>query len=250
MNLESYKFSMSIGLLVLTLISGFYPFYSKRNSQSKSNFALAEVFSCGIFLGVGLLHLLTDAWRGFAEKGVLPWLALLIASVVLIIMLGFDGIKRRYWGQSYTAPILITVMISVHAFFEGAALGLSEHLAIIYVLFFAILLHKWAESFALAVMLNKKQDFRYAYRIMCFIIFSVMTPFGAWVGNSVEQTNFHYPLIEPLCDAIAAGTFIYFGLAHSLQHFFIRTCGHHSLAKSLRYWFAGFCLMGLVSIWV
>ena len=44
-------------------------------------------------------------------------------------------------------------MLSIHSFFEGAALGLLEKLSVALVIFLAIIIHKRAASFALTIAL-------------------------------------------------------------------------------------------------
>ncbi|MDE4996881.1 ZIP family metal transporter, partial [Francisella tularensis subsp. holarctica] len=66
---------------------------------------------------------------------------------------------------------------SIHSLFEGAALGLSEELSVARVIFLAIIAHKWAASFALAININKTW-MNFISRFMLFTIFEIMTPLG------------------------------------------------------------------------
>ncbi|MDE5021018.1 zinc transporter, partial [Francisella tularensis subsp. holarctica] len=50
---------------------------------------------------------------------------------------------------------IATIILSIHIFFEVAALGLSEELSVALVIFLAIIAHKCAASFALAININK-----------------------------------------------------------------------------------------------
>ena len=77
-----------------------------------------------------------------------------------------------------------------------------------------------------------------------------MTPFGIGVGAYVSGAHGQHPMwLKPLCDAIAAGTFIYFGCAYT---FFQILDGIRKkiFMRQFKFWLLGLLLMGIVSIWV
>ena len=164
MSLFSCKILMSLGLLLITGLSGLYPFYAERRLPAK-NFSTAEVFSCGIFLGVGLLHLLLDAIHDFHQQGYSALVAISITVGVVVVMLMIDKLQHRSSGDSISTSVIIMLMLSVHAFFDGSVVGLSEKLSVMYLVFFAIVVHKWAESFALAIILSEEERFKFTFRI-------------------------------------------------------------------------------------
>ena len=69
-------------------------------------------------------------------------------------------------------------MLSIHSFLAGAALGTSTNAAVATVVFFAIVAHKWAASFALSLKLNQT-SLRLATRLGAFAVFVALFPLGA-----------------------------------------------------------------------
>lgn len=236
-------------LLVVTLVAGFYPFYKHYKTKLARNFPLAEAFSCGIFLGVGFLHLLVDSIHGFSDNQFAWGYALGIAAIVVAGMFLLDLLMHRRAAHNHSMPLLVFFMLSIHAFFEGSALGLTQQLAVLYMVFFAIVIHKWAESFALSVVLTVKNKLSFKFGLFCFVCFSCMTPLGILMGAYISGRHTDILWLKPACDAIAAGTFIYFGSAHTFSH--LKEKGRKQLLlRQLKYWLLGLGLMALVSMWV
>lgn len=249
MGLIHDKIAMGVVLLVVTLASGFYPFYKHYQTKLTRDFPLAEAFSGGIFLSVGFLHLLKESILGFSASGGHWFYAVLIALVTMLAMFCLDALMHRAKLKKQAMPLLVVLMLCVHGFFEGAALGLSEHIAVVYLVFFAIIIHKWAESFALSIVLTGKNQMSFKLGLFCFLIFAMMTPLGVALGTYVIDANLQYEWLKPMCDAIAAGTFIYFGAGHTFFHL------EHGLRKKtfLRqaaFWSLGVAIMGIASLWI
>ena len=79
----------------------------------------------------------------------------------------------------------------------------------------AILAHKWAASFSLAVQINKS-TLSLKTGVLSFAVFAIMTPIGILLGNTVADLA-GQNAIEPLFTAMAAGTFLYIGTLHGLK---------------------------------
>lgn len=75
-----------------------------------------------------------------------------------------------------TVVWLSAIMLSIHALFEGAAVGVAINFATPFVIVLAILAHKGAESFALATHLNSSSKLSAVIRWSTFIFFVLMTP--------------------------------------------------------------------------
>jgi zinc transporter ZupT len=249
--LNSLKILAGIIIFIVTLSSGIYPFFKKIKTNHAAPFPFGEALASGIFLGAGLLHMLNDATQQFVKYGYdYPFTFLLAGSMFLILLL-FEHITREIYQNTQTATsafaILATLMLAMHSFLAGAALGVSDSLSFILIILVAILGHKWAASFALAIQINKSQlSTRFA--LILFISFALMTPLGILVGSTVTAQLHKYPLIEPILIALAAGTFLYLGTLHGLKESILveRCCNLNQFTLVI----TGFIIMALVAIWV
>ncbi|AFJ43941.1 ZIP Zinc transporter [Francisella orientalis str. Toba 04] len=152
--------------------------------------------------------MLSDSAGDFAELNIDYPFPFLIAGITILLFLLLEHIggalsKNNKGNLSFMA-IMATIMLSIHSFFEGAALGLSEELSVALVIFLAIIAHKWAASFALAININKT-NMNFITRFMLFTIFVIMTPLGIVFGQAAHN-YVTTPFIEPTFTAIAAGT--------------------------------------------
>jgi zinc transporter 1/2/3 len=82
--------------------------------------------------------------------------------------------------QSLTSYLLI-LALSIHACFEGIAVGLQNSASEIFYMILAICLHKWVEALSIGINLNRsKIDRNKHFRFIT--LFSLMTPFGIIFG--------------------------------------------------------------------
>lgn len=242
-----------VGLLLIlsaTLLSGFYPFFKKFTSKKNTGFPIAESVAAGVFLSVALIHMLGTASDQFYQLSYHYPFAFLLAGVTFLFLLWLEHIGREiavHKGEASGAfAILATIMLSVHAFLMGAALGLSASISIAVVILFAILAHKWAESFSLAIQINKS-NFSFRMNIFLFCIFSLMTPLGIILGTTATTELHNYPLLEPVFSSLGAGTFLYLGTLHGLENAtLVKKC-----CDLKRFYFVilGFVIMAVVAIW-
>lgn len=106
------------------------------------------------------------------------------------------------------SAIALCGAMSVHSFFEAAALGLTTDYTSAYMMSICIFLHQPAESLALLIAflksgMNKRKI------AMILSLYSTIALIGVSVGvivNSIASSN-----IEAIVMAITAGTFIYVG---------------------------------------
>ena len=137
-------------------------------------------------------------------------------------------------------------MLSLHAFLESAALGLSTNFTIVVMLAIAILAHKWAESFALAIQLTKS-TLSPKMGIVYFLMFALVAPVGIFLGGYASEQVEHLPLLGPTFLALAAGTFLYLGTLHGLSRaVMVQQCCN---LKQYTFVIIGFSLMAIVAIW-
>lgn len=245
-----FQFVSILLILSITLLSGFYPFFKKFTSGKEQNFPIAESLAAGVFLSVALIHMLGSASDAFYQLSYRYPFAFLLAGIMFLFLLLLEHIGREivmHRGDSSGAfAILATLMLSVHAFLMGAALGLSASLSIAVVILLAILAHKWAESFSLAIQINKSH-FNFKMSVILFCFFSLMTPLGIVLGVVATTTLRNYPLLEPIFSSLAAGTFLYLGTLHGLEKAtLVKGC-----CDLKRFWFVilGFAIMAVVAIW-
>ena len=128
----------------------------------------------------------------------------------------------------------------------GAAFGISSSLAMTVVIFIAVLAHKGSASFALGLELGRSSFSRVsAWRL--FLLFVIMFPIGALLGESVSTAADAHPLVEASISAAAAGTFLFFGTLHGLAStpLIQRCCNQREFVAAL----GGYAVMAVIAIW-
>ena len=239
------KYLLAAFLLVLTLISGWYPFAKRQ--QKVSSFPLAEAFASGVFLGAGLMHMLPDSGEMFREAGYGYPLAALIAGLMLLFLLWFEHFTREKYAQKdpKSFVLLPVIMLSVHSLLEGGALGVASNVELFSVLAIAIVGHKWAEGFALSVQINQAPD-SLARRMSYYIFFALMTPIGLLAGSLIHHDNASLPLLASI-NSLAAGTFLYLGTLHGLSRsVMVEKCCN---VRQYSFVLLGFGLMAVIAYW-
>lgn len=242
-----------LGLLIyaVILLAGWYPFHKRIKDEHHSDFPIGETLATGIFLGASLLHMLPEAQHSFSHLGYNYPFAFIITGIVFLLFLWFEHLgKELYHHQSANHPsfaIFAWVMLSIHSVMLGAALGLAHFNSMIIMIFLAIITHKWAESFAIAVQLNKS-SMSTRTNLIFFILFSLMTPLGIYIGwyfgHGVETQS----IVDPVLLAASAGTFLYLGTLHGLEQCVMveRCCN----LRDFSYVIIGFLIMALVAVYV
>lgn len=220
MDTLTLKVLFSLAIFVLTCIAGWYPFRKRVKSPKGFDFPIGESFATGVFLGAGLLHMLPDSNDLFHSLGHHYPAAFAIAGGTFLIFLWLEHLGREIYSHHQdnhpAFAIIALFMLSIHSMFSGIAMGISENYSVIVMLFFAIISHKWAASFAIAVHLNKA-DMKPRKRSYLFLLFAVMTPLGTLLGALVDSQHYHETFIEAVFTAMAAGTFLYLGTLHGLE---------------------------------
>lgn len=275
MSFLSFKLLTALAIFIVTLSAGWLPFVKRINTQNGVDFPIGEALASGVFLGVGLLHMLSDASQGFAEAGYNYPFASLLAGAMFLFLLWLEHLGRDYYqhehghGHSHddhehhhelehshdhktegsrgkSFAILALAMLSLHAFLESAALGLSTNFTIILMLAIAILAHKWAESFALAIQLTKS-TLSSKMGVVYFLLFALVAPIGIFLGGFASEKIQHLPLLGPTFVALASGTFLYLGTLHGLSRaVMVQQCCN---LKQYTFVIIGFSLMAIVAVW-
>lgn len=245
------KILFGFSIFVVILLAGWYPFKKRIKDDQHIDFPIGETLATGVFLGAGLLHMLPEANSLFKSMGYNYPFAFIIAGAVFLIFLWFEHLgKELYHHHNAEHPafaLLAWGMLSVHSMMLGAALGLAHYNSVIIMLFLAIITHKWAESFAIAVQLNKS-SMSMNKSLVFFILFSFMTPlgiyFGWYFGHGVETNS----IFDPILMSASAGTFLYLGTLHGLERcVMVERCCNLS---DFSFVIIGFALMAAVAIYV
>ncbi len=241
------------GLIIygVILLAGWYPFKKRIKDDTHLDFPVGETLATGVFLGAALLHMLPEASHLFTRLGYDYPFAFIITGIVFLVFLWFEHLgKELYHHHDASHPafaILAWAMLSVHSVMLGAALGLAHYNSMIIMLFFAIITHKWAESFAIAVQLNKSTMSTNKSMIF-FFIFSLMTPLGIYLGWYFGHAIETQSVFDPILLAASAGTFLYLGTLHGLERCVMveRCCN----LRDFSFVIIGFLLMASVAAYV
>jgi zinc transporter ZupT len=214
------KIVFAFSIFAVIVVAGWYPFRKRIKEDQHIDFPIGETLATGVFLGAALLHMLPESNSLFQAMGYSYPLAFIITGAVFLIFLWFEHLgKELYHHQKADHPafaILAWGMLSIHSVMLGAALGFAHYNSMMIMLFLAIITHKWAESFAIAVQLNKS-SMSLNTSLLFFILFSLMTPIGIYIGwyfgHGIETKS----LFDPILIAASAGTFLYLGTLHGLE---------------------------------
>lgn len=247
-----FKFLAGLIILLVTLACGLGPIRNWWKQAHSHTLGLAEAFAGGIFLGVALFHMLPDANKGFHEflgQNSYPY-ANLLCAVGFMFLLGIENTILRFnQHRRNPIPYLLAVVLSLHALVEGAALGVSATLANTILIFTAIIVHKGSESLALAAHLTRNLILP-KQAMLVFLIFSAMTPLGILAGDFLTESSesIQHPLLGPIFNALAAGTFLYIATLHKIHHQHL----HKDIGnfKEFIVMSIGLSSMALIAIWV
>lgn len=251
------KLGYALIILVVTVLSGMLPLIKSykdklnyNNAFKSKEYIIGEALAAGVFLGAGLLHMLYDAAKHFTLMGYnYPW-AYLLAGVMFLSLLLLEHIGQElneHKGSSNFLFVLLAVlMLSFHSLFEGIALGIRSDLSLIIIVFIAILAHKWAAAYSLAIQI-RKSNLSNKLNWLLFMIFALMTPVGIILGN-VMNTDINHHILVPTFTALAAGTFLYIGTLHGLNRAVMveRCCNLNDYIFVM----VGFSMMAVIGIWV
>ena len=104
--------------------------------------------------------------------------------------------------------LVLVIALSMHAIFEGIALGLTKEFAATINIMLALILHKPAAALSLGLSITKDFSTQEEPKkgLLLLSIFALATPLGIFVGMLLQDTS---PIIEVIFNSFAGGTFIY-----------------------------------------
>ncbi len=227
-----------------------------------------NAFSAGIFLGIGLIHMLGEAQAAWAALGWDYPIAFVLATAAFATSLlfehvllpepaheivhhhGHDCVEEHHaeTGSKGLYPYVLVVALSLHSILAGLALGTQDSFTNGLVIFSAILVHKTTAGFALGVSLARSGIER-DRSLRLATLFAIMTPLGILLGvglNLVFLTGSGAHLDAAVL-ALAAGTFIYIASLDIIQDEFLRPG-----SRLMKWLFAtlGLALMAVLAIWI
>ena len=114
------------------------------------------------------------------------------------------GICSGFNLQSF----VLLIALSMHAIFEGIALGLTNDFSATLNIMIALLLHKPAASLSLGASLTKsfKTDNDVKKGILLLSLFALATPIGIILGMALQRGS---DMVEIVFNSFAGGTFLY-----------------------------------------
>lgn len=210
------KFILILLLFVIVLLAACIPFW-QRYKQRQIHMPYWEALATGIFLGVGLLHMLPDASMSFVQANHSHIMAYGITLLMFCVLLFFEMFvnKRTFLGQYSAGHIadltIVYVLLALHSFLAGFALGIASHTSILITLAIAIFIHKWLVAFALAIKLH---ELPLRKALLLYLGFALSTPLGIAAGMLFGHNVIHYQLCEAVLLSATAGTFVYLGSVH------------------------------------
>lgn len=250
LSLNTFKLIFALLIFGVILLAGWYPFKRHKHADHHHDVSIGETIATGVFLGAGLLHMLPDASALFAKQDLHYPFAYLITGATFLLFLWFEHLVQELYKQRDQAhpafALMAWLMLSIHSVILGAALGLSDTNSMMFMLFLAIITHKWAESFAIAMQLFKAA-LPLFIRQLLFLSFACMTPIGMALGWYFEHDSSN-TLVDPILMAASAGTFLYLGTLHGLERCVLveRCCN----LADFSFVIIGFLLMGAVAIYI
>ncbi len=252
MNPVLIKTLYAVAILAVGWLGGWLPIALGNRLSGRGAMGLGNAFAAGVFLGTGLIHLLSEAGERWSELGwsfpmapalaALGFMALLLVEHVLLPQ-SVHEVVHAHSGEHLAAeaeksvsagpmPYALLVALSGHSVIAGVALGAQSTIGGATFILVAILAHKWSAAFALGISLVRNAVARRrAYGQLA--LFALSTPLGVVAGSTLSG-----PLSSSVgrsFDAaflsIAAGAFIYIAAVDILQDEFLHTGGR--LAKWL-----------------
>jgi len=224
-----------VGLTAFNMLCWALPLKNRAFSENKALLSYANAFAGGIFLMLSFGHLLPESMAGMAknsaERGtktlvycLAGYMAMLFIEKVAFATHEEPPEAGPVGGPSLSGPnsapchvetsnrqksaIALCCAMSVHSFFEAAALGLATDFTSAYMMSACIALHQPAESVALLVAFLKA-EMPTRRTVLWLTGFSVVSIAGVLAGLLVNRLA--SSRVEAIVMAITAGTFIYVG---------------------------------------
>jgi len=255
MSIFELKLILIVFIILAGISGGLFPLRFKGSKTSQIFFSLGNSFAGGIFLGAALLHLLPDGLEFLGPFTDYP-LPFLLAAVSLGSLLFIEKVvfietemrdEAKIKSSSDFFPYLLALILSIHSFIAGVALGIEREVLAALVLFVAIIAHKGSAAFALGISMIRGGIIK-SRHIKVILLFTCMTPLGILFGSLLDEVFAADTgrLVEGIFDSLAAGTFLYVSVIDIIEEEF--SIPGNEFLKFLSI-VVGLALMALLAIW-
>ena len=117
-----------------------------------------------------------------------------------------DSVELKIIQKKKLSGFIMLLALSIHGLFECLALGIQTDYKNTLFLFIALMIHKWAEAFALGIFfVQAKLEQKNFYLLILF--FSLVGPIGVFLGIILSKTTSEF--VEGVFLCISTGTFLY-----------------------------------------
>lgn len=203
------KISIAVLLWVLTSLGRHY--WLKRYDATHSQCDPWEPFIRGIFLGTALFHCLPDAFSGLSEGGINPYFSIAGSLLFFLLLAGLTVLNSEEHHPPHPhchISLIICLVLGVHVFFEGTALGMQPNFSTLLILTTAVLMHKFSEIAAFHRALNKALPDSLKLQALFWGIFQSIATIGVLAGIFFKTLG-PGSYWDECCDILTAGTFFY-----------------------------------------
>jgi solute carrier family 39 (zinc transporter), member 1/2/3 len=214
------KSGAAIILLLITSAAGILPILQGDKETSRL-MNLSNACARGIFLSAGFVHFLPDALRSQTNPTLGNTLTLFALTAITILFFEYGEqcswrAAKRCQHHSCLPLYALLGMLGIHSFIEGTGLGIQSNISDLVMVFSAILAHKVAVAFSLAMQMMH-HHIKTKRSILFIALFASITPIAilssTWFFLTYQPWIQSNDIISCI-DAICAGTFMYIGLVH------------------------------------
>lgn len=205
-------------LIFSVLIGGGVAFYIKQYNKNVLQMLLS--FVGAYIMGITVMHLLPSVYQGHNHYIGLWILAGFFVQIILEILSG--GVEHGHVHPSQEPKmgfaLQILLGLCVHAFIEGMPLETydafqeelhgHEHSHNHQHLLYGIILHKLPAAFVLVFLLTVSK-FKRSFVVMSLVIFSLMSPLGAWSAGALVEYGILNPDSTRILLAVVIGSFLH-----------------------------------------
>ena len=117
-----------------------------------------------------------------------------------------DSIEKQILQKKKLSGFIMLLALSIHGMFECLALGIQVDFNNTLFLFIALMIHKWAEAFALGIFFVQARLIKKHYYLL-ILLFASIGPIGVSLGIFLSKTT--NELVEGVFLCISTGTFLY-----------------------------------------
>jgi zinc transporter ZupT len=231
----SYSILISLIIFAMAIVAGIPSYAGSFRAFFDKYLMQLDAFSRGVFLSIGIIHLLPEALE-HVHTPIIP----LIVVLSFTFLMWLEKCLPHHINYAGT-PFIMVIALSIHSMIEGFAVGIENDWQKAIALVVAIMAHKFIAAFALSIKLRVNTFLKSKQKFMYFVFFCLMTPLGIMLGLFSNSIINSFAIGSNIANAIAAGTFIYLG---SMHEWHIKKDENHI---AVFYFIVGIALMALVA---